>query len=201
MNLNEKQKSTLVIVVVLGAFMIVGALYYKMMFAAGAITETHNAIKKLDGEIADAKKEAAEIEAIMKRQDEFDALQAEISKKLSRLPETVDAPGFFNSLVSVLRTTGILQEVVKPESVQSEESYKEIPYGISAFGRYHEVGQFLTLIEQNPSRFMRVKSFSIDNNIDRPSIHPVNMRIATFMFDTTIPPLPPKEVKKAKGKK
>jgi Tfp pilus assembly protein PilO len=87
------------------------------------------------------------------------------------------------ALVSTLRVTGIIQETVKPENVRDRAQYTEIPYTVEAHGRYHELGQFLTLIEQNPQRFMRVKSFKLGTNLLRPSIHPIKMEITTFMFN------------------
>jgi Tfp pilus assembly protein PilO len=73
--------------------------------------------------------------------------------------------------------------MVKPVSPQNRVQYTEIPYTIEAHGRYHEIGQFLTLIEQNPQRFMRLRNFTAENNLERPSIHPVQMEISTFMFN------------------
>ena len=62
--------------------------------------------------------------------------------------------------------------------------YTEIPYVILAHGRYHAVGQFLTLVEQNPQRFMRVKYLKIKNDLLRPSIHTIQMVVETFMFNS-----------------
>ena len=41
----------------------------------------------------------------------------------------------------------------------------------------------LALRPQSPDRFMRVKSFTVENNLTRPSIHPIKLDIATFMFN------------------
>jgi len=52
------------------------------------------------------------------------------------------------------------------------------------------IGIILTLLEQNTDRFMRVKSFKITDNLQRPSVHPIDMQISTFMFNTQPPQAP-----------
>ena len=125
----------------------------------------------------------AEIQELMAQRDELDRQRELIQTVVARLPSSPDAPGFLMALVSILRTTHIIQEIVKPERPQNREQYTEIPYIVEAHGRYHALGQFLTLIEQNPQRFMRLKNLNIENNLDRPSIHPIKMEIPTFMFN------------------
>ena len=110
-------------------------------------------------------------------------LRQMIQKVIQRLPSRPDAPGFLVALVSILRQTGIIQRSVTPEETVNRTQYTEIPYEIDAFGRYHELGQFLTLVEQNPARFMRVKAMRVSNNLARPSIHPIELQISTFMFN------------------
>ena len=110
--------------------------------------------------------------------------QAEMVRTFTRrLPSSPDAPGFLNALVTILGTTGIVQEEVKPTATTSRPVYTEIPYSIRAYGHYHALGQFLTLIEQNKDRFMRVRRLKIRNNPDRQSMHPVEMEITTLMFN------------------
>ncbi len=81
-----------------------------------------------------------------------------------------------------LRSSGIVTSKVAPEKLSIYSGYTEIPYTVKAQGRYHEFGQLLNLLEENPDRFMRVKSLTISNNPRQPSHHPIDVGIATFMF-------------------
>lgn len=125
-------------------------------------------------EIADAEK----VIDVLKQKVEF------LEQIATKLPNSPDAPQFFNSLSSVLDVTRIDYSALAPERVLEREVYTEIPYRITCRARFHSFGQFLNLIEENPDRFMRVKTFIMENQDSRPSIHPVVVNIATFMFNT-----------------
>lgn len=183
MNFTEQQKSQLLVIGFLAAVLLVVVVYFHFVIGRSQINQFKKQSTELRQDIADAEAELAEIRAILAQEDEMERQRAQIAKVVRRLPSNPDAPGFLMALVSVLRTTGIIQEMVKPERVASRSQYTEIPYSIEAFGRYHEFGQFLTLIEQNPDRFMRVKSFTLTNTENRPSMHPVDLEVATFMFN------------------
>lgn len=182
MQFSEQQKSKLLIIGFVGAVLLVVVLYFHFIIGRGQERDYKMRSQRLTKEIAESKAELAEIKELMSQEAKLEQQRVLISKLVKRLPASPDAPGFLTALVSILRTTGIIQETVKPEKLQSRSQYTEIPYSIQAHGRYHELGQFLTLVEQNPQRFMRVKSFTVENNLERPSVHPVKMEIATFMF-------------------
>ena len=183
MQFTEQQKSKLMVVVFLGVILLVVVGYFHFMLGRAQVTKFNKQADKLSAELSTAKKELAEIKHLMAQQEELEAQRAVIEKVVKRLPSSPDAPGFLMELVSGLRQTGIIQEFVKPAGPQDRSQYTEIPYTVEAFGRFHELGQFLTLMEQNPQRFMRLKSFDLSNNLQRPSIHPIKMEIATFMLN------------------
>jgi Tfp pilus assembly protein PilO len=153
------------------------------MIVRGKISLYDGAVATYTKELKEYNTQLTQINDLMKQKDEVDK-QAETIKKITRrLPSSPDAPGFLNALLMTLGTTGIIQENVKPGQTTDRTLYTEIPYSVVAHGHYHAFGQFLTLIEQNPDRFMRVKKLKIENNLDRPSVHPIEMEIATFMFN------------------
>ncbi|RMH29774.1 MAG: hypothetical protein D6691_02160, partial [Candidatus Hydrogenedentota bacterium] len=90
--------------------------------------------------------------------------------------------GFFQALSKVLQVTRVDYTELEPLKEVSRSAYVEIPYRIKGTARYHDFGHFLNLIEDNPDRFMRVRTFTIENRDDRPSVHPVTIELATFMF-------------------
>lgn len=183
MQFTDRQKSKFLIIGFTGAVLLVVVLYFHFIIGRGQERDYMMRSKRMETEIASAKKNLDEIKALMSEKDKLEEQRALIGKVIKRLPSSPDAPGFLMALVGILRTTGIIQEIVKPDSVRDRTQYTEIPYTVEAHGRYHELGEFLTLLEQNPQRFMRVRSFSVDNNMERPSVHPIKMEIATFMFN------------------
>ena len=183
MSISEKQKSKVLVIGFVGAVMLVIVLYFHFMIGRAKVRDYNRGVDKLNKEIAAGRHDLKEIKELLGHEEELQEKREMIEKVTRRLPSSPDAPGFLMELISVLRKTGIYHESVKPEGPKDRSQYTEIPYTISAHGRYHELGQFLTLIEQNPQRFMRIKTFTINNNLERPSIHPITMRIATFMFN------------------
>lgn len=182
MAINEQTKVRLMMTVFLGMVGLIMIGFFYFILGRGMINDYRRRAGDVRVELEENKEQLAQIDALMAQRDEIEAQAATIRKVTRRLPSSPDAPGFLNEMVKVLRTTGIFQEEVKPKSTHSYALYTEIPYQIKAYGYYHAFGQFLTLIEQNPDRFMRVKSMTITNNLSRPSVHPIEMEIATFMF-------------------
>ena len=71
--------------------------------------------------------------------------------------------------------------------------YAEIPYRIDCRARYHDLGQFLALVEQHKEQIMRVKNLDLSADAKNPSRHKVDIQVATFFFTRSIP-RPMKEV-------
>jgi Tfp pilus assembly protein PilO len=114
--------------------------------------------------------------------EELKAKQAFLAKVSAKLPDSPDAPGFYQALVRVLQVTRVDYSELQPLKDAPRTVYVELPYKITCKARYHDLGHFLNLIEENPDRFMRVKTFTIENQDSRPSVHPVTLEIGTFMF-------------------
>jgi Tfp pilus assembly protein PilO len=183
MNFTEQQKSQMLIIGFLGLALIAVLAWYHLMFARPKIEELNQQTSTLERQVAQKEAELKEIQTLLAQRERLEERRRMIARVMRRLPSTPDAPGFLISLVEVLRQTGIIQRLVKPEATRNRVDYTEIPYSVSAFGRYHELGQFLTLVEQNPDRFMRVRQMTVTNTIARPSIHPIEIEITTFMFN------------------
>jgi type IV pilus assembly protein PilO len=183
MFLTEQQKTTLIITLFIGGVLLVLALYFHFMIGRGMISDYQRKTEDKRTELTELRKEMRQVNQLMKQESDLQAQAQLIEKVTKRLPSSPDAPGFLNALLSILGTTSIIQQEVKPDDVNAQTLYTEIPYEIKAFGNFHAFGQFLTLMEQNPDRFMRVKELTIENNPQRPSIHPIELKIATFMFN------------------
>lgn len=183
MFLTERQKTTLIITLFIGGVLLVLTLYFHFMIGRGMISEYQRKTEDKRAALSDLRTEMRQVNVLMKQQEELAAQAQVIEKVTRRLPSSPDAPGFLNALLTILGTTSVIQQEVLPTDVNEQALYTEIPYQIKAFGNYHAFGQFLTLMEQNPDRFMRVKELTIENTPERPSIHPIELKIATFMFN------------------
>jgi Tfp pilus assembly protein PilO len=186
MILDEKAKKTLTVGIVL-AIVITGVVSWGHFYILKPYYLRNDAMKKtLNEEIKKLKDSLRDIIEVEKSQPIIAEMHKVVEEASWRLPSSPDAPGFFQELIRILRITGVQARRVDPLERRGSVLYTEIPYKIEGQCRYHEFGQFLNLIEENQNRFMRVKSFSIGNNENRPSIHPVTVNIGTFMFNKAL---------------
>jgi Tfp pilus assembly protein PilO len=187
--MTEKNKQILVIGLVFAGVLafLVGYLYF--INIAPAIKANAERRTKLEAQITKHDAEISRIERFLADEEERERMMVLVENAKRRLPSTPESLEFLSLLQGALRTTGVAQSRVAPERAISNEMYEELPYTVRGSARYHEFGQFVNLIECHPDRFMRIKTFTLTNNDKRPSIHPLEVGIATFMFKggTTAP--------------
>ena len=181
-NLTPKQKDVLKALAILLAVAVGIVAFLDFGQWRNQIKIMKQTTDKIGGEIKTMEARIREIDRALANVDELRRKQELLAQISAKLPDSPDAPGFYNALVKILQSTRINYTALEPKPPAERTAYMEIPYSITCAGRYHDFGQFLNLIEENPDRFMRVKSFTIDNSDKRPSIHPITVDIATFMF-------------------
>jgi Tfp pilus assembly protein PilO len=183
MVLDEQAKKTLTVGLFIAVIIFGGFAYWHFAILKLHYKRNEGIKKGLRDDIKKYKKDLAEIREAEAQKDKIEEMRRIVAEAAKRLPRSPDAVGFYQELIRILRITGVLTTRVDPQRVRGQQLYTEIPYGITCQCRYHEFGQFLNLIEENQNRFMRVNSFNVKNNDNRPSIHPVNISISTFMFN------------------
>jgi Tfp pilus assembly protein PilO len=181
-NLTPQQKDLVKGGIVLAVLIFAGALYYDYFFVQPDIQRKQKRQEQLRGEIKALEQEIRDLQAQLASPEELKAKEEFLKKIAAKLPDSADAPGFFDALRQILQVTNVEYTELEPLKEISRSVYVEIPYRIKCKARYHDLGHFINLIEENPKRFMRIKTFTIENQDDRPSIHPVEIELATFMF-------------------
>jgi type IV pilus assembly protein PilO len=181
-SLTKQQKKAVITTVIAGVVILGFTSYLYFMLGKKSIAVKTAQIEKNQEKIEILNAQLKEMDELAKLQGRFSEIETRLDQISRRLPSTPEAPGFLNALSAALRATGISTKKLAPTPENAFDRFTEIPYKIDAVGRYHEIGQFLTLVEENPQRFMRVKSLKIENDKARPSLHPVTVGIATFMF-------------------
>jgi Tfp pilus assembly protein PilO len=182
MALNEQDKKTLQIGLFLCALILVGAVWAKFQIFSVTNTRTMGEIDAINAEVRVQQQLRNDLLDLRDRRDEIEALASRILLASSRLPSTREAREFYGELQQIVGTTQFDWNEFHPQRERTHQLYTEIPYRIAARSNYHEFGQFLNLIEENPSRFMRISRIDITNDRDRPVNHPVDVEITTFML-------------------
>jgi Tfp pilus assembly protein PilO len=184
MQLTDKEKNDLIAVVVFMAVVAGLLAYFWFMFGKGMVEKitTQADAKVQEFEIIDSK--MAQINTFLAETEgnKYDELVAKITEVNKLLPTSSQPITFFAALDSALRETDIQPTEARPEVLGGGTDYEEIPYSIVANGGYANFGSFLSKVEQNPDRFMRIKTFKITNSLDQPEVHKVETKIATYRF-------------------
>jgi len=181
--LTAQQKDAIKAGFILAAVLIVGVVIYWWQFTQPEIASAKNRVTALDKEIGDLKKQIREMndaEANLAKLKEKQKLLEEVAAKL---PSTVAPQEFYRALEEILKVTHLSYSELSQQPLLERQVYTEIPYQIVGRGRYHDFGQFLNLVEENPNRLMRIKTFVIENDDAHPSLHPIKVQLATFKFN------------------
>lgn len=183
-NLTAQEKDAVKALLILAVVLYAGLIYYDFQILSQDLKKSDAKIADLKKQIKEREERLAEMKAMAANMDEVRRKQAMLAEVVKRLPKTADPQGFFQALEPVLQATHFEYTDLQPRPTATRTAYTEIPYRIIGKSRYHDIGQFMNMIEENPDRLMRVKSFTISNQNDRPSIHPITVDIASFMFNS-----------------
>lgn len=182
MELTEKQKQILIVGLLFCGVLLVFTLYFQFMFFAKDMKEANKQAKKLSGDRDKLTKQIDTMTRFIENDEERQALRERVEVAKKRLPSDPESLQFLELLQDCLSKTGVSFTQIAQERAVNRSMYQEIPYAIQGSARYHEFGEFVNLIECHPERFMRISEFSLKNNNNRPTIHPMTVRISTFMF-------------------
>jgi type IV pilus assembly protein PilO len=140
---------------------------------------------KVAGELGSAKTDIANIPKFKKT---IEAYRGKIELAEKRLPAEREIPSLLESLsdmarrcnVKIVSITPVVVPVKAERSSRSRPVYQEIPIAITAKSGYHELGSFISKLE-NSDRFMMVDDIEIRANKANPRSHDVELIVMTYI--------------------
>jgi type IV pilus assembly protein PilO len=179
--LNKKQQQMLILLLIL---VVAGALSYLNFLLRPQIVGlmTNNSkIHKLEADVKNIECDAAKIG---KLKNEIGKSKDKIDKCENMLPVEQEIPSLLENLSSMAKASGIkivaiTPAIVREEKAEKDRIYQEIPIMINARSGYHELGRFLSGLE-NSNRFMKVADINIKSNGTNQRQHDVELRILTY---------------------
>lgn len=184
MKLTDGQKTTLISCAVLLGLSF-GALYYfDFLWGDGIIngytTRTKAAMTKLET----LKKNETEYKSLKESSELLRELKANFDQAAQRWQPDPTLT-IMDILFESFELTGVGFTNISRSNPQDLGLYNETVYSIECFGRFHELGMLMNLLEDNEQRFMRIKSFTIDNDKvdDRPSIQHALIELGVYTFN------------------
>jgi Tfp pilus assembly protein PilO len=180
---SDQDKKVFQVAIVAGLFAAILVGYYYFVWAKKDIANERD---KTAAKTEEIKAKQAELDTIVS----YEANKEEVIKKLElvneasrRLPSNLEDQSFLKNLNDMLSKARISQQLIESEDKVPRSLYTEIPWHISCTAQFFDFGPFLSMVEMNPKRFMRVKEFKIENDDLAPGYHPIDITIGTFMFN------------------
>ncbi|MDD5437294.1 MAG: type 4a pilus biogenesis protein PilO [Candidatus Omnitrophica bacterium] len=135
--------------------------------------------RRLRAEVAATERDVASIEGLKKQMMQY---HTKIESYERMLPVEQEIPKLLEDLSNMAKRSGV--KIVGITPLQSDEEaregiYQEIPILINAKSGYHELGKFLSELE-NASRFMKVVDIAIKENRAAPKRHEIEVLVATY---------------------
>jgi type IV pilus assembly protein PilO len=182
-DLEKNKKETLILIGLVS--LIVFVVYFQFILRP-QIAGTARAVMKMTrarADLASAKSAISNIEALKK---DIGSYKAKIVRYEEMLPAAEEIPSLLENLSTMARKSnvkivGITPMATKKELKAKPQIYKEIPILISAKSGYHELGKFLSNLE-NSDRFMKIADIEIRTNRSTPKKHDVELLVVTYIL-------------------
>ncbi len=184
-DLKKNDPKTMLLMVLVAAFIFVLYFWLFVQPQLARLTDTLGRFGKVRNELKTAEINVARIE---KLQTDVNAFKEKVDNYEKRLPAEQEIPNFLGSISDMARSSNVKIVAITPIPVAAKESkaqkaqiYQEMPILISAKCGYHELGQFLSKLE-NADRFMKVVDIDMIASKTTPKKHDVELVVSTFIL-------------------
>lgn len=183
MDLKDPAVQRTLIVLVLSLAIFAGYIYFMLLPQINRVTRLARDTNKMKVELKSAKSIIAERNGLKKKLDEYKE-KVELYEK--KLPAEQEIPSLLENLSNMakaanIKITSIMPAVNEGKDQMQGQLYREIPIRITAKSGYHELGRFLSNLE-NADRFMKVTQIAIKSNDASPKMHDVDLTVCTYIL-------------------
>lgn len=187
-NIDLKNTQTQAILLAIFIFLAAAALYLYLVFVPQVV--------RVFGLTVNAGKMNSDLKSARILIKDFERLKNDLkerSKKVEsyeeKLPAEQEIPALLENLSNMARNSNIKIVGIVPaisyfkddKPATKSQIYLEIPILITAKSGYHELGYFLSSLE-NADRFMKVVDIDIKSNKANPKKHDVELMVCTYIL-------------------
>ena len=142
--------------------LIVGALYYFMLYDDGSNIETQ--INQVQAEITVQEQQSKEADAALKEVEQVRVAVGALSDQFKivsgAIPTNVQMADIIRAVDTVARASGVNVKSKEPKEALNREFFEEIPLSISVEGGFSQLTMFLYYLT-SMERIMKIKNFTM----------------------------------------
>lgn len=184
-DLKKNQTQTKVLIILVSVILLV--IHFNL-FLTPQITRLTGILSEMAKVGRDLRIAESDIAKIGQFKKNIEAYREKVEKYEKRLPAEQEIPRLLEDLSNMAKSSNIKILSIAPIAASSKETkrakdeiYQEMPILISAKSGYHELGQFLSDLE-NADRFMKVVDIDVKSNKMTPKKHDVELVVVTFIL-------------------
>jgi len=188
MNLNLssidiKDKKTQVFILI-GLVSVLAVIIYFSFILMPQVDRVFEAVGQASKIGADLKEAQYNISNIPKFKASIAAYEEKIDRYEKMLPTEQEIPALLENLSGMaknsnIKIVGIMPVITKEDKTKKAAIYQEKPILINAKSGYHELGKFLSSME-NADRFMKVSDIQIKAGVQSSKRHDVELTVLTY---------------------
>ncbi|MFH1593769.1 MAG: type 4a pilus biogenesis protein PilO [Candidatus Omnitrophota bacterium] len=183
----DKKKQKVVLIYAAGTVLLL-ILYFSLVFkpALAKLTETMPRVRKLRADIK-AVRESLRLKG--KLINKVDGLKKGLEGYENMLSRERELPMLLEKISDLARDSHVKILAISPFFTQvgsgkggaSQAVYQEVPITIRAEGGYHEVGVFISKLE-NSERYLQISDLKIQSNDGKPRGHNIDFVVYAYTF-------------------
>lgn len=186
-DLKKDETKTKILIIVVSAFLLV--MYFNF-FLMPQITRLTGVLSGMGTTSRDLRIAQADISKIDEFKANIEAYKEKVEYYEKRLPAEQEMPSILADLSNMAKSSNIkilsitpipVNPPLKEAPIPKARIYQERPILINAKSGYHELGQFLSNLE-NADRFMKVVDIDVKANKVTPKKHDVELIVSTFIL-------------------
>lgn len=183
MTISQKNKQTLLVGCLVGGALLLILAYYMVFFAWDQMDSVRTETNKVLAENRANRAQLDEYRSYLQDEETRRRVEEQFERIAARLPSGQDSVDVFDILRGYFEGTDVQFTNLESGAQNKRGRFTEYPFRVRGNARYHEFGQLVNLIECDPKRLMRVNEMKLENNNNRPSVHPMELSISTFTFN------------------
>jgi len=179
-----KNKQVQIVILVILVFLISFILYLTFILKP-QVARVFDVIGKGNKTALDLRNAEADVSRIDKFKKDMASYQDKVNRYEKMLPAEQEIPNFLEELSNMARSSNLKIVGITPipakEKTSANKIYQGFPILISAKSGYHEIGRFLSSLE-NANRFLKVADIEIKTDPATPKKHSVELLILTYIL-------------------